>query len=398
MTGVEYPTLEQFIANAQKVAERICRKQKNKQREETNSGTTGNNLSQNVANTITSTIPSTISTVNTHTPKPKPVKKCMFCNEQSHFSSRCPKFITVMDRVAAIKDVKGYDPCTKCLFKHAPDKTCSPCTNKICTSQDTHGLLACPLVLDQLKPKTSSNSKAVTVTTNKRNCSVALPTLTAQIECEINDKSLQMVGVLLDTAAQQSLIHRDVVEKLGIEPVRQEYTTLVGFGMQRPMAKNYDVVRVRLYKPGYAQKSTITCLIVDRPPAICSMTGISQLAKKLAKRGVDIADTRLLNMKSDILQSGILVGADYYMTIICPNKPPTRLLGNYLLNTIFGQCLIGKISGSTRLTDSKTVSQLSIVNVATIHNDEFSNNKTLDICSRRTASPLKLSSSDMGLF
>ena len=232
-----------------------------------------------------------------------------------------------------------------------------------------------------------NNSKAVTVTTNKRNCLVALPTLTAQIECLINDKSLQVVGVLLDTAAQQSLIHRNVVERLGIEPIRQEYTTLVGFGMSKPIAKNYDVVRVKLYKPGYSQKSAITCLVVDRPPAICSMTGISQLAKKLAKRGADIADTRLLNMKSDILQSGILVGADYYMNIICPNKPPTRLLGNYLLNTIFGQCLIGKISGSTRLTDAKTVSQLSIVNIATINNDEFSDNRIQDIYSGNDSIP-----------
>ena len=30
LTGVEYPILEQIISNAQKVAERICRKQKNK--------------------------------------------------------------------------------------------------------------------------------------------------------------------------------------------------------------------------------------------------------------------------------------------------------------------------------------------------------------------------------
>ena len=43
------------------------------------------------------------------------------------------------------------------------------------------------------------------------------------------------------------------------------------------------------------------------------MTGINQLAKKLAKRGADIVDSRLLNMKSDILQSEILVGADYYV-------------------------------------------------------------------------------------
>ena len=58
------------------------------------------------------------------------------------------------------------------------------------------------------------------------------------------------------------------------------------------------------------------------------------------------------------------------MTINCTNKPPTRILGSYLLNTIFGQSIIGKISGSTRLTDSKAVTQLSIVHVATDFNDE----------------------------
>ena len=118
----------------------------------------------------------------------------------------------------------------------------------------------------------------------------------------------------------------------------------------------------------------------------------------MAKSGADIADSRLLNMKSDILQSEILVGADYYWTVTCPNKPPTRLLGNYLLNTNFGQSLIGKISGSTRLADSKTVSQLSIVNIATLHNGKISNNKTLDICNWRDDIPPKLSSSDMGLY
>ena len=145
-----------------------------------------------------------------------------------------------------------------------------------------------------------------------------------------------------------------------------------------------------MYKPGYSQKSTITCLVVDRPPAICSMAGVSQLAKKLAKKGADIADTRLLNMKSDILQSEILIGADYLMTITCPNKPPTRLLGNYLLNTIFGQALIGKISGSTRLTDSKAVSQLGIVNIATVNNEDISDNKNLNICSGNDTIPKNL--------
>ena len=69
LTGVEYPTLEQFISNAQKVAERICRKQKNKQRDGNNSGANSNNVSQNAANIVTSTIPSSISAVNTYVSK-----------------------------------------------------------------------------------------------------------------------------------------------------------------------------------------------------------------------------------------------------------------------------------------------------------------------------------------
>ena len=137
-----------------------------------------------------------------------------------------------------------------CLLDHKKTD-CKPCPVKGCTSQHKHSALTCPMVLDQLKSKTSNNSsKSVNVTTNKRCCSVALPTFTAQIDSSVNDKSLQTVGVLMDTAAQQSLINREVVERLNIEPIRQEYTTLVGFGMQRPMAKNYDVVRVKLFKTG----------------------------------------------------------------------------------------------------------------------------------------------------
>ena len=114
------------------------------------------------------------------------------------------------------------------------------CTIKDCTSKNTHGLMACPLILSQLASSHASvsDAKDVHVTTNKRCCSVAIPTLTAQVDCSTNDKSMQVVGVLLDTAAQQSLINCEVVKRLGIEPIGKEYTTLVRFGMTRPMAKN----------------------------------------------------------------------------------------------------------------------------------------------------------------
>ena len=135
--------------------------------------------------------------------------------------------------------------------------------------------------------------------------------------------------------------------------------------MTRPVTKAYDVVQVKLFKSNYQHTSTITCLVVDRHPAVCKMTGLCLLAKKLAKKGADIGDARLLNQKVDVLYSDILLGADYYMSVYCAQKPPVKLLGHYLLNTIFGQCIIGKIAGSTKLVDSTAVSQLSIVHVAT---------------------------------
>ena len=34
------------------------------------------------------------------------------------------------------------------------------------------------------------------------------------------------------------------------------------------------------------------------------------------------------------------------------------------MNTVFGQCIIGKIPGSTKLVDPKAVNQLSVIHVA----------------------------------
>ena len=135
--------------------------------------------------------------------------------------------------------------------------------------------------------------------------------------------------------------------------------------MSHPVAKFYDVVRLKLIKPGYAQNITISCLVVDKTPAVCNMVGICQLAKKLQKRGADIADVRLLNQKRDVLTNDILLGADYFMSVNRVNVPPTRILSTYLLNTIFGQCIIGKIPGSTKLANSDAINTLSVVHVAT---------------------------------
>ncbi|CAL4079762.1 unnamed protein product, partial [Meganyctiphanes norvegica] len=365
LTGNEYPTLDEFLSKAQDVAARIARKNKNKLIE---SGNVTDNTPKKLNLNAESTIPSSITTVGFHKPQggaSKKVKKCIFCEDGGHSSCRCPKYTTVLSRITAYNFLHGSDPCNNCLVEHKGK--CNPCQNRFCSDQYTHGTLACPLNLNHLRSESVSDSadtKEINVTTNKKNCSVALPTALVQIECGMKDKSLETVGLLFDTAAQQSLIYRDVVKRLNIEPIRQEYTTLVGFGMSKPMARNYDVVRVKLYKTGYPHRVTVTALVVDKPPAICNMAGISSLAKKLSKRGVDIADDRLVNQKRDIITSDLLIGSDYFQNTMYSSRPPQKVLGTYLLNTLWGSAIIGKIQGSTKFSDPQSVTPLSIVHVA----------------------------------
>ena len=49
--------------------------------------------------------------------------------------------------------------------------------------------------------------------------------------------------MLLDNAAQQSLISRKVVDDHKLQPIGRDYTTLVGFGSSKPKPRYYDVVR-----------------------------------------------------------------------------------------------------------------------------------------------------------
>ena len=362
LTGQEYPTLQQFISKARDVADRLTQKRRNRD----------NSDHQKQPKHIEEITPTaTISTIGKQQnyPLKQKSKICMFCGDTAHISSRCTKFVTVAERADAIKAKKGSDPCAKCLINHKSNISCLPCSFPGCGAQNAHGVLACPKLLKQIV--TGENDSSNISVTSKKSCCVALPTLTAQIESPVKDKADQVVGILMDTAAQQSLVSRTVVERLGIVPFKQEHTSLIGFGMSRAMSKTYDVVRIKLFKNNYQAKATITCLVVDRPPAVCKMTGLCLLAKKLAKRGADIGDLRLLNQKQDNLTSDILLGADYFMSVLSVQKPITRLMGNTLLNSIFGQCVIGKIAGSTKLADPTAVSQLSIVHVATNGDEEL---------------------------
>ena len=82
----------------------------------------------------------------------------------------------------------------------------------------------------------------------------------------------------------------------------------------------------------------------------------------LARVGMEVADWRFLNAKTDLVVTDILVGADNYRKIVSPHKLPKLILGMWLNYTPHGDVLLsmwlnytphgdvllsGKIPGST---------------------------------------------------
>ena len=106
------------------------------------------------------------------------------------------------------------------------------------------------------------------------------------------------------------------------------------------------MVSISLGLPNYCKQAIFDAYVVDNLNQI-HMAGVSKFAKKLQSKGIDLADWRLGNTKSDIIDFDILVGADHYYKIVSPYKLPIERLGMWLSFDRFGRnFLFGRIPGS----------------------------------------------------
>ena len=81
-----------------------------------------------------------------------------------------------------------------------------------------------------------------------------------------------------------------------------------------------------------------------------------------------LADRRLVNSKKDVVQTDLLVGADFYDHIISPNYMPKQVSGMWLGRTVFGHYVLkGKIPGSSEaLKNDVNAMQITIQHVANL--------------------------------
>ena len=351
-----YPSLKDFFEKVSTVVTKL----QDKAELNSNSKSIQNASKQNSTIPVEGTINSIKTVKSGHA---QSTRKCLFCGSTEHMSSLCNKFYTVETRRQAYNQKYKKDGCKKCIVEHGGNQ-CLSCQTKDCTDIKGHGTLACPIKLALVEPKKSKTVNVVNINQLNKMRAVALPTAMVLVESNVKDSSLKSTSILLDCAAQQTLVSRKVVDNLGIKTVGKEFTTLVGFGASKPRPQYYDVVQLTLYKPGYTGKARVTALVIDRPPSICTMTGICSFAKKLHNLGVKLADGRFLNQKSDVFTSDLLVGMDYFMECLNKSVLPEKKLGMHLLQTLWGKALAGKIPGSVRRMSPDTVSTLNISHVS----------------------------------
>ena len=166
-------------------------------------------------------------------------------------------------------------------------------------------------------------------------------------EVPLYDKN---VAILADTAAQKSLVTKELVDRLKLPIIKQERASILGFGQNKADSKIYKVVELTLGSPeGRANQKPlkINAYVVNNLNPV-HMTGICKFASRLQSKGINLADRRLVNSKKDTVNIDLLLGADYYDLMVSPFHRPKQVCGMWLSRTIFGHYMLkGRIPGSS---------------------------------------------------
>ena len=287
-----------------------------------------------------------VATTNKSTP-PRYYDQCRYC-DQRHWSDECPKFRTVTERKRQLKD-----SCYKCLKVGHMSKDCKKgkaCVH--CGEVNTHHRSLCP---KKFKSSVTSAHLTEEIQENRKDsvCSeenvlvtsgemVLMQTAKTEIKGQRNTKG-EIVRILLDSGSQRTYVTEALADKLQLKREKEEEIKLVTFGCDRP--KTVKTAQTKLsIKLNNGQYLAVTANIVPvisgtvqrKAMTLCSSKNMEHLVKSL-----DLADTIPLETESSTVE--LLVGNDYYLDIILPQKIEVQP-GLYLLSSKLGWIVTGRTS------------------------------------------------------
>ena len=240
---------------------------------------------------------------------------------------------------------------------------------QISTKQDLK--LACILPVNNsvITPATPNNFTGIHSSVAKKQRAVALETAvfsSQNPECLYLPLHERNINVLTDTAAQRSLISKDIVDKLKLKVIRHEPASLQGFNNNTPKKVMYKVVEIVMGKAG--QKPIKLDALVVKSLNSIHMTGACEVAKRLDRKGLPLADFRFLQ-NSDIIAIDLLIGNDYRNDVVSPKFLPRQEFGMALPRTIYGDYILsGRLPGPNAIItlDTKSINIITLYNVNNI--------------------------------
>ena len=322
------------------------------------------------------------STIVAVTPRPKP-PVCSFCGG-NHFNSDCSKYASPRTRRERLRELGRCFVCLRAghVVRNCPNsqRSCKTCGQKghhrlLCLKQKATTSSASPATSPA--PQGSNNSTrssstapptAVNASSASLSSSEEIVLQTALIEYPTGSGNVT-ARILLDTGSHRSYISSDLVQRLGLVPIRKESLSVSTFGSTSTYETSADVVSLNLPLRGTAS------LPIE-------LYSVPHLTNALQRSSLVTSDRRRLNgyakgaladpppsSGTTVHHIDMLIGLDYYWDIVegCHDTLPSGLR---VLNSKLGFILCGK---HTRQTQSKqTSARVTTMFVSTIVNRSLS--------------------------
>ncbi|XP_063404266.1 uncharacterized protein LOC134687739 [Mytilus trossulus] len=305
---------------------------------------------------------------------------CRYCDGH-HWSDECRKFSTIEDRKQKIKGscytcLKPGHVSRDCKF----EKACYHCKQKkghhrsLCPKKIPYQHKEVSHLADEMCEIASSEENVPENSLLSSGDIVLMQTAQTTVSnIEVNET--EVVRLLMDSGSQRTYITENLAKRLNLKKKATEEITLVTFGADKPKTFRKQKVSLKIkLKDG-------VCMLIDAN-VVPKITGsilrtplqmdVCENVKYLCNN-LQLADTLPSCLESSTIE--ILIGNDYYLDIILPQKIEIRE-GLYLLGSKLGWILTGR----SQLSDEERENKMTKPVNSLLSITEYCPYSTIDTC------------------
>ncbi|VDI78452.1 Hypothetical predicted protein [Mytilus galloprovincialis] len=285
------------------------------------------------------------------TPTRTEVKKlCIYC-KGSHWSDECSLYKTVEDRKAQLNGL-----CYICLKSGHRLRECSSDRKCVyCSKTKKHHRSLClkkfptnrteisNLVDEAVESTESVNVSLTTEPSFLSSGDIVLMQTAKTVFTNTSDTCNEEIRVLLDSGSQRTYVSETLAKKLRLKVESVEEVSVITFGSDKPKLVKTEKVTLQMkLVDGTKMKISanvvpkITGSVLRRPVSIKNCQNYEYLWNNFS-----LADT--LPTENEKTTIELLIGNDYYLDIILPEKIEIQP-GLYLLGSKFGWIITGRTS------------------------------------------------------